>query len=44
MVSQPNWLPKDVSNTTGLEIEKLTLLGPFLTLSVFAGDNVSILT
>lgn len=43
MVSQPNWLPKDVSNTTGLEIEKLTLLGPFLTLSVFAGDNVKVI-
>lgn len=42
MVSQLNWLPKDVSNTTGLEMEKLTLLGPFLTLSVFAGDNVKV--
>ncbi|XP_052828184.1 ubiquitin conjugation factor E4 B isoform X1 [Octopus bimaculoides] len=42
MVSQSNWLPKVMRKTTGLEMEKLTLLGPFLSLSVFVGDNVKV--
>lgn len=30
-----------MSNSTGMELEKLSFLGPFIGLSVFAEDNVS---
>jgi hypothetical protein len=41
MTQQDNWLPEAMSQATGMELEKLSLLGPFLSLSVFAEDNVS---
>lgn len=40
MVQQKNWIPEAMSNASGMEMEKLSLLGPFLGLSVFAEDNV----
>ena len=43
IVSQSNWLPDSVTPATGKEVEKLSFLGPFLALSVFAEDNVSLL-
>ncbi|CAG5126106.1 unnamed protein product, partial [Candidula unifasciata] len=42
MVEQPNWLPAPVSEACGMEMEKLTLLGPFLGLSVFAEDDAKV--
>ena len=41
MVQQPNWLPDVLTHAEGTEVEKLTILGPFFALSVFAEDNVS---
>ena len=41
MTQQSNWLPGTESQAAGMEMEKLSLLGPFLGLSVFAEDNVS---
>ena len=41
MIQQPNWLPDPISQADGMEMEKLTLLGPILSLSVFAEDDVS---
>ena len=41
VVSQSNWLPESVTPAAGKELEKLSFLGPFLALSVFAEDNVS---
>ena len=41
MTQQSNWLPEGESQAAGMEMEKLSLLGPFLGLSVFAEDNVS---
>ena len=41
MTQQSNWLPETKSQAAGMEMEKLSLLGPFLGLSVFAEDNVS---
>ena len=41
IVSQSNWLPDSVTPAAGKEVEKLSFLGPFLALSVFAEDNVS---
>lgn len=37
-----NWIPVTLTKATGMELEKLSWLGPFLGLSVFAEDNVSI--
>ncbi|KAL8587345.1 hypothetical protein ACOMHN_045592 [Nucella lapillus] len=42
MAKQINWLPDELSQATGAELEKLSLLGPFLGLSVFAEDNVKV--
>ncbi|KAH9514136.1 Ubiquitin conjugation factor E4 B [Bulinus truncatus] len=42
LVEQTNWLPEPVSQASGMEVEKLTLLGPLLALSVFAEDNVKV--
>ncbi|PVD36627.1 hypothetical protein C0Q70_03613 [Pomacea canaliculata] len=42
MVQQKNWIPEAMSNASGMEMEKLSLLGPFLGLSVFAEDNVKV--
>ncbi|GFR79782.1 ubiquitin conjugation factor E4 B [Elysia marginata] len=39
MVQQSNWLPDPMSEADGMEVEKLSLLGPFLGLSVFAEDD-----
>ncbi|RUS76022.1 hypothetical protein EGW08_016227, partial [Elysia chlorotica] len=39
MVQQSNWLPDPITQAEGTEIEKLSLLGPFLALSVFAEDD-----
>ncbi|XP_033763599.1 LOW QUALITY PROTEIN: ubiquitin conjugation factor E4 B-like [Pecten maximus] len=42
IVQQPNWIPEALSQASGMELEKLTLLGPFLGLSVFAEDNTKV--
>ncbi|XP_035825781.1 ubiquitin conjugation factor E4 B [Aplysia californica] len=42
MTSQPNWMPEPISQADGMEMEKLTLLGPILGLSVFAEDDVKV--
>ncbi|XP_059145993.1 ubiquitin conjugation factor E4 B-like isoform X2 [Physella acuta] len=42
IIEQPNWLTEPVSQAAGMEVEKLTLLGPFLGLSVFAEDDVKV--
>jgi len=42
MVTLPDlWMPSPLSRAEGKEIEKLSLLGPFLSLSVFSEDCVS---
>ena len=41
ITQQSNFLPESLSQAAGMELEKLSLLGPFLALSVFAEDNVS---
>ena len=41
MISMPCWLPVSLSEAEGKEIEKLSFLGAFFSLSVFAEDNVS---
>lgn len=41
MVTLPMWIPSPLSRAEGREIEKLSLLGPFLSLSVFSEDCVS---
>lgn len=38
MVTLPIWMPSPLSRAEGKEIEKLSLLGPFLGLSVFSED------
>ena len=43
MVTLPIWMPSPLSRAEGKEIEKLSLLGPFLGLSVFSEDCVSTL-
>ena len=42
IVEQCNWLPDPLSPAHGMELEKLSFLGPFFALSVFAEDNVSL--
>uniref|UniRef100_A0A8C5PIG8 Ubiquitin conjugation factor E4 B n=1 Tax=Leptobrachium leishanense TaxID=445787 RepID=A0A8C5PIG8_9ANUR len=39
MVSLPFWLPKSLSPATGRELQRLTFLGSFFSLSVFAEDD-----
>ena len=41
MSSLPNFIPDALSDASGKEIQKLSFLGPFLQLSVFATDDVS---
>lgn len=41
LVEQPNWLPDPITPAAGMELEKLSFLGPFFSLSVFAEDSVS---
>ena len=41
MVKLPSWLPKPLSEACGKELESISLLGPFFSLSVFAEDSVS---
>lgn len=41
VVELSNWIPTTLTKATGMELEKLSWLGPFLGLSVFAEDNVS---
>ena len=40
LVKQPNWLPDPITPAAGMELEKLSFLGPFFALSVFAEDSV----
>lgn len=42
LVQQGNWIPDAMSQAVGTEIQKLSFMGPFLELSVFAEDDVSI--
>lgn len=37
-----NWLPEPITNSPGREFAKLSFMAPFLRLSVFAEDDVSI--
>ena len=41
IVKQENWLPDSLTTARGTELERLSLLGPFIGLSIFAEDNVS---
>ena len=41
MVQLSNWLPDVFTQAAGMEVAKLSFLGPFFALSVFAEDNVS---
>lgn len=41
LVQLPNWLPDVFSQASGMEVARLSYLGPFFALSVFAEDNVS---
>jgi hypothetical protein len=38
-----NWIPESLTQAAGIELEKLSVLGPFLGLSLFAEDNVSLI-
>ena len=42
LVKQPNFLPDSATTGPGFELERLSILGPFFALSVFAEDNVSL--
>ncbi|XP_064642091.1 ubiquitin conjugation factor E4 B-like [Lineus longissimus] len=42
IIQQPNWLPKPMTKDSGMEIQKLSFLGPFLALSVFAEDTTKV--
>ncbi|CAB4010169.1 ubiquitin conjugation factor E4 B-like [Paramuricea clavata] len=42
MVKLPSWLPKPLSEACGNELERLSLLGPFFSLSVFAEDSEAV--
>ena len=42
IVSQSNFLPAPFTQAQGMEIEKLSYLGPFLALSVFAEEGVKV--
>ncbi|KAK7093486.1 ubiquitin conjugation factor E4 B-like isoform X2 [Littorina saxatilis] len=42
MTQQSNFFPEALSQAAGMEMEKLSLLGPFLSLSVFAEDNTRV--
>ncbi|XP_022090328.1 ubiquitin conjugation factor E4 B-like isoform X2 [Acanthaster planci] len=40
--SLPQWLPDPITGALGREVEKVSLLGAFLSLSVFAEDNTKV--
>lgn len=42
IAQQTNWIPDTLSQAAGMEMEKLSFLGPFLGLSVFAEDNTKV--
>ncbi|XP_071805789.1 ubiquitin conjugation factor E4 B-like isoform X1 [Asterias amurensis] len=42
ITSLPEWLPDPITGAAGREVEKLSLLGAFLSLSVFAEDNTKV--
>lgn len=42
MVKLSNWLPDVFSQASGMEVAKLSFLGPFFALSVFAEDNTKV--
>ncbi|KAL4221583.1 Ubiquitin conjugation factor E4 B [Mactra antiquata] len=42
MVEMSNWLPDVFSQASGMEVAKLSFLGPFFGLSVFAEDNTKV--
>ena len=42
IVKQPNWLPRAMTASSGKELEKLSFLGPFLGLSLFAEDSTRV--
>ncbi|CAG2202437.1 UBE4B [Mytilus edulis] len=42
IVKQNNWLPDSLTQAAGIELEKLSMLGPFLGLSLFAEDNTRV--
>ncbi|KAL3862635.1 hypothetical protein ACJMK2_008589, partial [Sinanodonta woodiana] len=42
IVQQPNWLSEPITQAVGMEMEKLSFLGPFLGLSIFAEDNTKV--
>ncbi|XP_052081339.1 ubiquitin conjugation factor E4 B-like isoform X2 [Mytilus californianus] len=42
IVKQSNWLPDSLTQAAGIELEKLSVLGPFLGLSLFAEDNTRV--
>ncbi|XP_038602277.1 ubiquitin conjugation factor E4 B isoform X2 [Tachyglossus aculeatus] len=42
VVSLPLWLPKSLSPGSGRELQKLSYLGPFFSLSVFAEDDTKV--
>lgn len=42
IVAMDNWLPEVlVKDTSGIEIQNLSVIGPFMSLSAFAEDSVS---
>lgn len=41
LVELSNWLPDVFSQASGMEVARLSYLGPFFALGVFAEDNVS---
>ena len=42
IVQQMNWIPESLTQAAGIELEKLSVLGPFLGLSLFAEDNTRV--
>jgi len=38
----PNWLPPAITPSPALELQKLTFLGPFFALSIFAEDTIAV--
>lgn len=42
IVQQKNWIPESLTQAAGIELEKLSLLGPFMGLSLFAEDNTRV--
>ncbi|XP_028394040.1 ubiquitin conjugation factor E4 B-like [Dendronephthya gigantea] len=42
MVKLPSWLPEPLSEASGKELERISLLGPFFSLSVFFEDSEAV--